>query len=90
MKNIKHIKIYKMSSIITFIRKIFSENTETSTKPVSTILTKDNFVVVNPSDEEILVISRAYYNTEISSALHPLNINNCGSNVGAYVMSMTY
>ena len=86
-----------MSSIIKFIRSMFSDDVE-NPKPVL-ILTRDKWVVVNPSAAEVLQISletdfcdlskRNFYDSsDVRNPLHPLNIK-CGANLGMSMMCLT-
>jgi len=82
---IKYNTIQKMSSLMSFIRNMFSSNTETPNQNL--ILTKDDCVVLNPSSEEIMKRE-----CDVSDVMHPLNPLNikCGSNFGIPMMCFTY
>ena len=77
-----------MSSLMSFIRNMFSSNTETPNQDF--ILTKDDWVVLKPSFEEVMKIE--YTPTDVSDVMHPLNPMNikCGSNFGIPMMCLTY
>ncbi len=72
-----------MSSLITFIRSLFSEKSKTSTK--------DNFVVENTSDEEMIAILPSYTHSNIIDITHPLNPIHikCNSSFGIAMMYHT-
>jgi hypothetical protein len=78
-----------MSSLISFIRSMFSSNTETPKSNL--ILTKDGWVVLKPCSDEVLQISIENNLCDIGSImnpLHPLNMKSVAGNVG--MMCLTY
>ena len=86
-----------MSSFISFIRNMFSSNTETPKSDL--ILTKDGWVVLKPSPAEVTKIEREIYDVQnpicngldIMNPLHPLHPLNikCGSSFGMQMMCLT-